>query len=281
MIPFFLVNSPGGSGTKWLANLLNQHPSVMCFHALRRRDWRSDDPVLNPDDLIDHLIEEKSKNEWCRSVGSVHSYHGAEGYQEILRRGGEILGIIRDPIRRIHSLISTHWKDINGPGNISSQNIYEDIKNNGDLRLLNTKNVAYSSDVEKRFTELSYLSLQGDLSLFYFFENKKLVFFEKMVEDFDYLRYVIMRNFLFDISYAENIFKEKVNSHSYTLFETEMDIIRSWPAEFKIIYLEIAKNKLSELIDFYQRSGYPFGDYVSDMYKSLAVDKHRLEMAGR
>lgn len=280
MVPFFLVNSPGGSATKWLANLLNQHPSVMCFHACRRRPGQSEVPILEANDLIDLLIEEKNRNEWCRSIGSVHSYHAAEGYQETRLRGGGILGILRNPIRRMHSLISTHWKDIRKQESVVEDNIYEDIKRNGNLRLFKTREIFDSSDMEERLANISYLTLQGDLSLLKYFKDEELIFFEDMVFDFDYLREIIMNNFMIDISCSEHMFEDKVNTHSYTFFETEEEIIQSWPDEFKVIFLEIAKTKLAELIYLYQKKGYPFGDYVSAMHKSLHAHADRLETVG-
>jgi len=132
VVPFFVIASAGGSATKWLATVLNAHPRITCFHALRKDPFAPDAEDLEKQYFVNGLKSLNEATNGTKCFGSVHSWPDAGPRKKVIANGGIHRWIIREPLSRIHSLFCANYT--NGLGHeASNEDIYETIKKNEQL----------------------------------------------------------------------------------------------------------------------------------------------------
>lgn len=111
---FFYISSRGGSATAWLSMSLSKHPQVVAFHgsqAVPSYAKGGSHHHVHPREVFAHLIECSQMTSGMKYFGAVHLYHGAKAYSATTELGGIFSAIIRDPIKRINSLIWHYAQD--------------------------------------------------------------------------------------------------------------------------------------------------------------------------
>ena len=231
MVPVFLVSSTGATATLWLTKLLNQIPGITAFHAF------SIDPFENSTisaDKIVHGMHVMSQNLGTScSVGAVHTTPGSQGYETLKSLGGGIMGIIRDPVMRTHSLFSHHLVQVQKMP-LENGDIYETLINNDTVE-------KYSQDFQTRTVD----SLAYDLEMVRAFGKDSLCKFELMTSDSAYCRSKIESLLDADLKFFENTISQEipntVNKHRFDNYSS-IELFGKWPMQFKLMFLKTMRD---------------------------------------
>jgi len=181
------------------------------------------------------------------SFGTIHTWWGTEPREAFMSRGGTFSAILRDPIRRLHSLFSHHYlHDVKKlPAGHSSQMHYDELVENGDigppqnLAINEIRNDPFS-ETEDWFIALCWQILESDLDVIDNCTPRQVLKHEDLVGSHDGLRDGLRRildtETIDDFPGAKNYFDQVVNRHAATpLSSTE--IFQRWPEKLKKMFV--------------------------------------------
>jgi len=150
----FNISSAGGTGTGWVAALLNSHPKIVCLHALRNKPFRSDNTHWNAEGYFTCLMELRDQTANQKTFGTIHSFYGAEAKPHVIDAGGSHKYMIRNPFTRLHSLFTHHYRDILGYSIDAGQDVYSLAIDRGHIKESSQRNFRETTEVEAVFLML-------------------------------------------------------------------------------------------------------------------------------
>lgn len=130
---YFYISTMGATASSWLANLLNAYPTVLAIHGARSvPPFQSGTGDQLPGEFFNKLPSYRDiRKPGAKIIGGIHGYYGLTAKAEVEKRGGIFISIIRDPIKRIHSLFSHNFNNYLGNCTAypSDMSVYDIIKN--------------------------------------------------------------------------------------------------------------------------------------------------------
>lgn len=249
MTPIFTISSRGGSATRWLNNIINSHPEIVCFHGFRQDPFEPE-TTFQPEKLAKFLMMMRERSSLLtsdyfpsNSFGTIHTYHGTEPRDSFMAEGGNFSVILRDPFCRIHSLFAHHHlRNVrNVVGGPAHRMDYDALRKNdeiGDARNI-TLNEIHNSErtlTENWFLTLCLQILKADLDAMTNCDPHEILRYEDLVGSKDGLKDGLSRALDTEVSddfpgIADH-FDRPTNSHS-TVSLTAEDIFSSWPDKFR------------------------------------------------
>ncbi|MCX7121835.1 MAG: hypothetical protein NTZ67_08745 [Gammaproteobacteria bacterium] len=111
---YFYISSKGASASVWLATQLNKYPEIFSLHGTRSAPPMSSG--LGIDQTPHTFFTELTKysallKPKANVVGSIHGFYGLDALNEVKKRNGVFVGLLRNPVNRIHSLFSLNIKN--------------------------------------------------------------------------------------------------------------------------------------------------------------------------
>lgn len=246
MVPIFNISSAGGSATWWLTRVLNQHPRVVCLHALR------DDPFHNNPisvaEMIGGLRQLQQITHDTRSFGVIHSFYDHDIREPIKAAGGGFLAILRHPISRTHSLFVHHYRDLGGHP-VGEGGIYATLAERGSVG-------RHLPLFEARVAEIVYADLRNVTHA----PAEEIAVFERMTTDASYCRRRLETLLDEDLADFEPriaaLLGSKSNQHAGSPMSPEQ-IFDAWPRPFRDCFQRYAARiGLVGVRDAYRRFGY-------------------------
>ena len=263
MHPFFNVSSTGATATVWLTQVLNAHPQIAAFHALRSDPFLIKGKNMSFDEIFSGMQILKERMYGISSLGLVHTFYHSHFREKLKQAQGGHIAIIRDPIRRIHSLFYHHYEQTHKVEIIDNDPYLTLQKNNhiSELKLPSEVLRRRLNIYELEFLVLCNSTIKNDILNVIQCQPEEIFIFEDFVKDKDYFCGLIHQLIgTEDDSFFENKFdenkKKKVNQHvakkvdSYSIFQ-------SWPLELKNIFLYvILLHGVDNVVSLYTSHGY-------------------------
>ncbi len=242
--PLFYISSFGGSASAWLSKVLSMHPDIVCFHGTRSVPPRpSNENDMDPNVFMDSLNICSTGCFNQKIFGAAHGYYGIMAKEAVLDRGGVFAGIVRHPIRRIHSIF-THVVDNTEGLEYKKEDIYrlhfpgetEDLENrfdkDGHIRL---------SPAEVSFKSVCQATLLYDRQCIDGIDNDKLFLMENFVSDRQYFKKLVetLTSNKLEVTdkYLDRVFSLGVENRHSNMKLTPEQIYDQWPNVFKFAYL--------------------------------------------
>jgi len=180
------------------------------------------------------------------SFGTIHTYWGTEPREAFMSRGGTFSAILRDPVRRLHSLFSHHYlRDVKKlPAGHSSQMHYDALVKIGDigppqnLAINEIRNEPFS-EAEDWFIALCWQILESDLDVIDNCTCGQVLKHENLVGSYEGLRDGLSRIFNTeagdDFPGAKGYFDRVVNRHAEAPLSSA-EIFQLWPEKLKKMF---------------------------------------------
>ncbi|MDX2346781.1 MAG: hypothetical protein QNK11_07925 [Legionella sp.] len=162
---YFYISSRGASASTWLFNLLNTHPNILTVHGTRSippyQSGTADQSAKEFFNRFPAYRDVRKTN--AHIIGGIHGYYGLSAKLAVEKHGGVFLSIIRDPIKRIHSLFSHSFRNYieNSNGLSNNASIYDMIKN--DYLDFRPDRVALNKDYQRHKIKSTLSTLKATL----------------------------------------------------------------------------------------------------------------------
>lgn len=273
---YFYISTIGGSASTWLTSILNTHEDIFSVHGTRSiPPSPSGNGDIPPAEFFRLLSRYKELMKPSATVlGGIHGYYGVSALDEVKKLNGTFLGVIRHPIKRIHSLFS---HNINNFYLVGKNDVYSHIVNaklniNIDrfikpkvglkrkiksLMARNTDQVelriegktVFLTGIEKMFFDLCHNIINDDLILTNHVYSKNIYKMEHLVSERKYClamfekitQSTIDLNTPQFISSLDSQFKKTLNKHTNSEHQI-MELYQLWPDSFKFIYQSVLRH---------------------------------------
>lgn len=259
MAPVFFISSIGASATQWLSSKLSMHPEIVCFHSAGTFPPN----IITADGYMDFLVKAASYAGHQKIFGGCHGFDGQQALRATKKAGGVFATILRDPVKRIHSLFTHHYTTETG---YSGTNIYQNIRESGEDFLENRSDPENfrSNPVLKLFFTDVFQVIGYDL----FSINcttEPLFKMEQFISDPEYFSTVVKQltdgKAVVTEDYLERVYQSRLeDKRKYRHARKDLhpdEIIREWPPSFRLTYeLIIQKMGGDEVYEKYQKIGY-------------------------
>lgn len=263
MHPFFNVTSAGATATVWLTQVLNSHPQIAAFHALRSDPFVSKGKDISFDEIFSGIQILKERMYGISSIGLVHSFYNSHFREKLKKMHGGHIAILRDPIRRIHSLFFHHYECTHNVEIIDNDPYLTLRKYNHISELSNPSEVLQRNlnKYEAEFFVLCNVTIKNDILNVIQCQPEEICIFEDFVKDKDYFCGSMEQlTGIEDPSFFEHKFDEnknkKINQHASKKVDS-FSIFESWPLELKNILLcIILLHGVDNVLDLYSSHGY-------------------------
>jgi len=236
-----VIYSAGATATKWLTEVLNQLPDVVCFHALRSNlftESRAED--LAQDALVSGLYRMAECSLFSKTFAAVHSHSFISDDTNFEEYRGQKLAMFRHPLYRIHSLFTHHF-EVSGR-QLTNGNVYKSLEN----LILNEKRVKdgykKQEDILMNFFRTSVNTLRSDMLNYVKTKESERLVFERMFDSPDYLHQRLTPYLPTESSIAlkdqlNRRLKAPTNQHSRKNYKSPDEIFNDWPGPLKTFFL--------------------------------------------
>ena len=188
MNSYFNVSSAGATATTWLTKLLNSHPNIAAYHALRHNPFTQDQRHLTFEELFAGFKICKERMIGVESIGAIHTFYHSTFRQQLKEMGGGHFAIFRNPIRRINSLFAHHYEKSHHI-EIIDNNVYKTMIERGHLSNIAQLETVLNSplnEYERRFFWLCNDAIRNDILNFIQCPPHEICIFEEYTKDKDY-----------------------------------------------------------------------------------------------
>lgn len=246
MVPIFNISSPGASATAWLTRLLNQHPRVVCLHALREDPFHGE--PIEPAEMIKGLYYLHGITKDQRCFGVNHSYYDPGIYDDLTAVGGGYMAILRHPVSRIQSLFQHHYRDVERHP-VSNGDVFGTIRDNDTT-------ARYLPLFEQRVIDTLYADMANLIRV----KSEEVALFERLTADAGYCRARLETLLDDELAWFEPTiaasFDDKFNQHA-AVAQAVDEIYAQWPASYRACFREhIERFGVAAVSDIYGHFGY-------------------------
>lgn len=279
----FYISSFGASATVWIGRALSLHPDVVCWHGTRAVPPHvAGTGDLSPEDFADELLICARNTGGAKAFGAIHGFHGTRAKAAFEARGGRFSCVLRDPVKRIHSLFWAYAEDVLGQpvddvygvvGALATEQRLRPLR--GRERLANRLGrLAGRHEAEQRLREyksatglvskfrwICNRTLEYDLECIASLESEQVARMESLTTDPDALDRFLDRNVRSGIgctdAMRQRLFSgQKLNRHARRPLEST-EILESWPPALREIYrAALERLGLDRLQEAYGAFGY-------------------------
>lgn len=282
MVPIFNIASTGHSGTKWLTNLLNGHPRIMCFHGLRADPYRHPNDIANPDNWLTPeevraaFTTMQSRTVDSKIIGTCHTFYDYLSRECFVENGGGFAVIYRDLFQRIQSGLCHHYSARIGR-DLGGKDLYADIMvdfTESEVDLEKEPDLEQLNEKEQLFFRLVRGFIAADYTNFSNIPAAEYIIFEKMISDEEYLIDCLARLLQCSPDEFGTYFSNKqsyvINQHSLGHKLTNEEIFDIWPHSFRQLFCRVMRDcgGFDYLHAEYKKLEYTFPDNALDFISS-------------